>query len=81
MSENLHLKHMQLLDAANYATYAHERRDKCNVLRGWREGIRDAGIRLDLCAADLEYIDRGIDRPMCAGLFLDWEPKAEEYLL
>lgn len=71
---SLHEKHMKLLDQANYAETEMERRDGVQFLHGWRQGIEDAGIKLDLCAADLEYDSRGVDRPMCAGLFLDWEP-------
>lgn len=73
---NFHIKHMELLDAVNYAKTEAEHRDARKRLDGWREGIRDAGVRLDLCAAHLDYLSNGVDRLMCAGVFLDWKPES-----
>ena len=30
-----------------------------------------------LMKCDMFYINKGVDRPMCGGEFLDWEPKKE----
>jgi hypothetical protein len=70
----IHEKHMMLVDAVNDATTQRAHSDAWMVLRGWREGMADAGREVDLCHADLEQFDRGFtERPMCCGVFLDWE--------
>jgi hypothetical protein len=74
---SLHEKHMKLVDAVNNAKTEHEHYTLGQILHGWRDGVVDAGGRVDLCAADLEQFDRGFEhRPMCCGVFLDWEPKS-----
>lgn len=70
----LHEKHMHRIELVNRSTTEAEHSIRHRELSAWREGIEDAGIRLDLCAADYYYMDRGIDRPMCCGVWLDWEP-------
>lgn len=52
--------------------------------REWRRGVEDAltafGLDADtivgdmLEAGDNYYLERGVDRPMCGGLWLDWKP-------
>ena len=41
----------------------------------WRSGVESAGKRLDLMACDWYYMERGIDRDMCCGVWLDWNPE------
>ena len=42
-------------------------------LRGWQQGVYDStGHRFN---GDYYYMEKGIDRPMCAGVFLDWGSK------
>ena len=43
-------------------------------VRAWAEGVRDAGGHIYLMDGDYHYIEQGIDRPMCCGIWLDWEP-------
>jgi hypothetical protein len=70
----IHEKHMQLVDAVNEAKTEIEHRRSEVYLNGWRQGMADAGRELNLCHADLEQFDRGFtERPMCCGVFLDWE--------
>ena len=70
----MHEKHMTLVDAVNNAKTEEEHFWKSRYLHGWRQGIEDAGFQLDLCEADLEQFDRGFEhRPMCCGVFLDWQ--------
>lgn len=72
----LHEKHMKLIDAVNNSDTIDENWTNQCILWGWQKGIEDAGLRLDLIAADLEQFERGNEhRPMCCGIFLDWEPK------
>ena len=67
-----HEIHMQLIDAVNNAATPAAKREAEAMLRGWRAGVRHAGGRVDLIAADLEQTNRGHeDRPMCCGVFLD----------
>lgn len=33
------------------------------------------GGRLNYCAVDMYYIERGVERPMCCGVFNDWTPE------
>lgn len=70
----IHQKHMMLVDAVNEAKTERAHSDAQMILRGWREGMADAGRPVELCHADLEQFDRGFtERPMCCGVFLDWE--------
>lgn len=74
---NLHEKHMELIDAINNAVTQDEHRAAELRRHAWIEGVRDAGRDVDLIRADLEQFARGNEaRPMCCGVFLDWEPPA-----
>lgn len=71
----MHDKHMELIDAVNNAATEHDHWTAHCRLEGWRDGVRDAGRRVDLIAADLEQFERGFEsRPMCCGVFNDWQP-------
>jgi hypothetical protein len=69
---DLHKKHMSLIDAVNNAENDQMRLIADLTLRGWRDGIADAGINLGnmLINADLEQIERGNDVAMCCGVFI-----------
>lgn len=71
---NLHARHMELVEAVNKSRNEREHWDASMRLRGWRDGVEAAGRRVDLCAADMHYLDAGVDRPMCCGVWLDWTP-------
>jgi hypothetical protein len=67
----------QLLDAVNGARTQGERDAAEQFLKGFREAVALlSGIHpgLIIMAGDEHYLDQGIDRPMCGGSFLDWEP-------
>ena len=68
----LHEKHIQRIDLVNTALTLEAHLEYLAELNAWRDGVTDAGVRLDFTAADLYYIDQGIDRPMCCGVFNDW---------
>jgi len=38
------------------------------------ELVEAAGLRVPLCDADDHYLNQGIARPMCCGVWLDWKP-------
>lgn len=40
---------------------------------GWSE----AGIGRLVMDGDTHYINRGVDRPMCGGVWLDWKPEVQ----
>jgi hypothetical protein len=67
-------KHIEMVEAVNAAQTIRQHRDSELLLEGWREGVRATGIHLDLLAADSHYLDAGINRPMCCGVWLDWTP-------
>ena len=71
---NLHLKHIELVEAVNNAKTELEHALAEHHLNGWRDGVNDCGRRVNLMDADLHYMDKGVDRPMCCGVFLDWKP-------
>lgn len=71
----LHEKHIEHIKAVNTAKTVEDHVAKILYLTAWRTGVRDSGSVIDLYAADMFYLDQGIDRPMCAGVWLDWKPE------
>lgn len=68
-------KHISLVEAVNNARTHAEHRDAEQRLSGFRDAIdcmKPPPEHLIKC--DLHYLARGIDRPMCCGVWLDWEP-------
>lgn len=70
----LRAKHIELIEAVNNAKTEPEHFAAEFKLAGWREGVRDAGANISYLTGDEHYIAKGIDRPMCCGVFLDWKP-------
>jgi len=71
----IHEQHMKFVDAVNDATSDLASRYATGQLKGFRDGLRAAGISPDLIACDLTQFERGHEnRPMCAGVFLDQKP-------
>ena len=73
---NIREKHIELIEAVNNAETEVEHYYRYERLRGFRDGLEAAGRRVPLCDADNHYLYQGIDRPMCCGVWLDWEPKS-----
>ena len=76
---HLNAEHFKLIDAVNDATSAHERQITEAVLRGWRQGVADAGRYLSYSDADwhtgARYGHPDLDDdcpPICGGVRLDW---------
>ena len=67
-------KHILHIEAVNNSKTVEDHAANVLYLTAWRNGVRDSGINISLIAADMFYIDQGIDRPMCSGVWLDWEP-------
>ena len=74
---NIQEKHIHLIELVNKSTTREEHSLRDRDLRYWRIGVEDAGLKLDLIGADMYYINQGIDRPMCCGVWLDWEPSGK----
>lgn len=71
--------HIACVEAVNNAKTQSEHDAASLFLRGFRAGLQAAeqdGIAhgYHLIACDQHYLDQGIDRPMCCGVFLDWSP-------
>ena len=76
---NLHDKHIELVDAVNNSKTIAEHDRNYWFLAGWRAGQADAGYIVDLIAADLVQFERGFEnRPMCCGVFSDWQPEKKD---
>ena len=71
--KNLFDKHIELVELVNNAYSEREHQIASDVLHGFRLALGLQGIN-QLIECDMYYIDKGIDRPMCCGIFLDWEP-------
>lgn len=71
-----HEKHMQYVDAVNNSTTDWEHAIAEATLRGFRDGLEvGLGRSINLIACDMTQFERGHEeRPMCCGVFLDWEP-------
>lgn len=78
---DLYEKYIKRVEAINSAKTQHEHDYLSARLGGWLDGVDDAGSHVrtgSLCmAADNFYMDQGIDRPMCGGIFLDWKPEEQ----
>lgn len=68
-------EHARLLDAVNNANTEYEHTRAEAFLNGWRRGVESCGRAIDYCGADMYYINQGVERPMCCGVFLDWKPE------
>lgn len=74
-----HDEHIKRIDAVNAAKTRSEHTLAAAELAGFRDGLEVAGVRLSYIACDETQFARGHqDRPMCCGVFLDWEPEEED---
>ena len=69
----LHEQHMKLIDGVNNAENEVQRTFRSQHLHGWLEGVGACGRNVGqmIMEADMEQFERGNDRPMCGGVFLD----------
>jgi hypothetical protein len=65
---------IKLLIEVNDESVSKENHDRLLIeLHAWKRGVEDAtGHTFN---GDYYYIELGVDRPMCCGVFLDWEHK------
>jgi len=69
-------EHIRLVESVNNAKTKREHDLADAHLYGWRQGVKATGGDVDVCGADMFYLNQGIERPMCCGVWLDWEPAA-----
>ncbi len=71
----IHERHLELVRAVNDSRTERQHERAGSYLDGFCEALRRIGVETGemIMAADLYYIDQGIDRPMCGGVFLDWK--------
>src|SRR5574340_1226733 len=68
-------KHIELVEVVNNAQTQEEHERAETTLRGFREALDHMEPRpMHLIECDLHYLNQGIDRPMCCGVWLDWVP-------
>ena len=78
MTIDQYKRHIELVEAVNNAKTDAAHCVRQTYLQGWREGVGCTGN--DLMDADRHYMydDDGNllpgDRPICGGVWLDWEP-------
>lgn len=76
---NIHDRQIELLKRVNSARTEREHNDARDHLHAWRQGVGDALEWSDsrrgrfLMEADEHYLNQGVERDMCAGVWLDWE--------
>jgi len=74
-------RYVELVRACNEAATEDGHRHANEYAHAWLDGVAfalrmdDADVGRILMAADTHYIDQGIDRPMCGGVWIDWKPK------
>lgn len=77
---DVHEQHIALIEAVNNAKTREEHREADIRLRAFRDGVaaalgwNDTGRGYMLMRGDLHYIEQGIDRDTCGGVFCDWTP-------
>lgn len=71
--EKLFDKHIALVEEVNNSTSEDQHSFALQKLRGFRDALDIIGVN-HLCACDQFYLDKGINRPMCCGVWLDWTP-------
>lgn len=74
MEVDIHTTHIRIVEAVNKSKTTEEHHSAYKFLMGYRQAIEDLGYKIPLIEADMHYINQGIDRPMCCGVWLDWTP-------
>jgi len=67
-------RHIELVEEVNNSKTYQEHFARDMHLCGFREALDLMGYKNFRIEADLHYINQGVDRPMCCGVFLDWKP-------
>jgi hypothetical protein len=74
----LYDKYIELLSKVNDEDKTREEHQEAlAVLHGWKLGVFDCSDGKYSFNGNYHYTNLGINRPMCAGVFLDWKSKVE----
>ena len=71
-------KYIELVTHLNNSKTEEEHGERSDYLRAWCDGVKDSGCFINFFMADNYYLSKGIDRPMCCGVWLDWEPSCNK---
>ena len=71
---SIHKQHIKLIRSVNESKTIEEHKERLIYLNGWIDGITACGHALNIMECDNYYLEQGIDRPMCCGVWLDWSP-------
>lgn len=73
-------EHIRLVEAVNQSKTTEDHMKNFLALEKFRDSYRDcAEFGSMLMACDNYYLDQGIDRPMCCGVFLDRDLDGADY--
>lgn len=75
MSTTLMLR--ELIANVNNAKTEYDHRRAEAFLRGYRQALNDLQAPYDWTDADLHHEGADAERPMCLGVFLDWQPSEQ----
>ena len=64
---------LPMVEAVNNAKTETQHREAQLRLEGYKKRCEEHGESWPCCQLD-EHFDDGSDRPMCCGIYLDWEP-------
>ena len=74
---NLYYEYIKRLVEVNDETKTEMEHQRLKLeFNGWLQGVEDATG--GLFNGDYYYIEKGIDRPMCCGMFLDWKYRGND---
>ena len=79
MNNNVRQRYCALVDNANNSKTRSEHYEWKLRLNGFLEGVTACGGNTGhlIMHGDEVQMGRGVDRPMCGGLWLDWEPQED----
>lgn len=82
MMTELHKKHIELVEAVNNAATESEHQLNYARLCGFRDALQEIAGTVSygqmLMNCDMHYMEQGIDRDMCCGVWSDWKPATTE---
>ncbi len=79
MSDELKKKYIELVDRCNNSKTRAEHFECMERVNGFLDGVSACGGNEWnlLISADVVQMSRGVNRPMCGGVWLDWEPQED----
>ena len=69
-------RHIEIVEQVNNSKDQREHNYNETYLHGFREALILMDIH-QIIECDWHYLEQGIDRPMCGGVFLDWQEQSD----